>query len=263
MSNSKLATVTLLSKNHSGTRTMPIDRITPHCFVGQVTAKRGCEVFRHESKKASCNYVVGYDGSIGLCVDEANRSWCTSSSANDQRAITIEVASETVHPYAIRDAAYDSLKALIIDIMKRAGKSRLVFINDKDSALAYQPTPSEMLITMHRWFANKACPGDHIISIEQDLTDAVNRALSADDIVYKPMYRVQVGAFTNACNANNFLTIVKASGFTDAYINTSDGKYMRVQVGAFRDKNNALKKLSDIKAAGFDAYIKETEEYNT
>lgn len=260
MSNSKLATVTMLSPNHSGKRTMAIDRITPHCFVGQVTAKRGCEVFQPKSKRASCNYVVGYDGSIGLCVDEGNRSWCTSSEANDQRAITIEVASETVHPYAIRDAAYDSLKALIIDIMKRAGKSRLVFIKDKTKALAYNPAPCEMLITMHRWFANKACPGDYIISIEQDLADAVNRALAADDIVYRPMYRVQVGAFTNSVNANNFLKTVKAAGFTDAYINTADGKYRRVQVGAFRDKNNALKKLAEIKAAGFDAYVKETEE---
>lgn len=258
MSNSALATIINLSPNHSGKRTMAIDRITPHCFVGQVTAKRGCEVFKPKTKKASCNYVVGYDGSIGLCVDEGNRSWCTSSAANDQRAITIEVASETLHPYAVRDAAYDSLKALIIDIMQRAGKSRLVFINDKTTALAYKPKPAEMLITMHRWFANKACPGDFLISVYQDLTDAVNRALAADDIIYQPMYRVQVGAFTNASNANNFLKTVKAAGFTDAYINTADGKYRRVQLGAFRDKNNALKKLAEIKAAGFDAYIKET-----
>ena len=35
------------------------------------------------------------DGSIGLYVEEKNRSWCSSSNANDQRAITIEVAADT------------------------------------------------------------------------------------------------------------------------------------------------------------------------
>lgn len=259
MSNSQLAAVTLLSPNHSGKRTMALDRITPHCFVGQVTAARGCEVFRPTSRQASCNYVVGYDGSIGLCVDEANRSWCTSSAANDQRAITIEVASGTVHPYEIRDAAYDSLKALIIDIMKRNGKSRLVFIKDKAKALSYEPKPAEMLITMHRWFANKACPGDYIVSIEQDLTDAVNRALNADDILYKPMYRVQIGAFTNMTNAKRMLQMAKDAGFDTAYINSTDG-YHRVQIGAFRNKANADAQLTAVKNAGFDAYMKETQE---
>lgn len=68
MSNSKLATVTQISPNKNSPRNHAIDRITIHCFVGQVTAKRGCEVFQPTSKQASCNYVVGYDGSIGLCV---------------------------------------------------------------------------------------------------------------------------------------------------------------------------------------------------
>lgn len=258
MAISKLATVIDLSPNHSGKRTMPIDRLTWHCFVGQVTAKRACEVFKPTSKQASANYNIGYDGSIGCSVDEDNRSWCTSSAANDQRAITFEIASETVHPYAIRDAAYDATKALSVDIMRRLGKSKLVYIPDKTQALAYTPAPSEMLITQHRWFANKACPGAHIISISQDLTDAINRELASDDILYKPMYRVQIGAFTNKTYAQNCLNMVKAAGF-DAYINNSDG-YMRVQVGAFRNKEYARGVLLEIKAAGFDVYLKETIE---
>ena len=66
MSNSSLATTTQISPNKNSPRNHKIDRITIHCFVGQVTARRGCEVFQPSSKKASCNYVVGYDGSIGL-----------------------------------------------------------------------------------------------------------------------------------------------------------------------------------------------------
>ena len=89
MSNSSLATYTLISPNKNSPRNHKIDTISIHCFVGQVTAKRGCEVFQPSSKQASCNYVVGYDGSIGLCVEEKDRSCCTSSSSNDHRAITI------------------------------------------------------------------------------------------------------------------------------------------------------------------------------
>ena len=98
MSNSSLATYTLISPNKNSPRNHKIDTISIHCFVGQVTAKRGCEVFQPSSEQASCNYVVGYDGSIGLCVEEKDRSWCTSSSSNDHRAITIETASENKAP---------------------------------------------------------------------------------------------------------------------------------------------------------------------
>ena len=58
------------------------------------TAKRIGEIFLPESRQASSNYGIGYDGEIGLYVEEKNRSWCTSSRSNDQRAITIEVASD-------------------------------------------------------------------------------------------------------------------------------------------------------------------------
>lgn len=71
MSNSPLITYTLMSPNRSSPRNHEIDRVSIHCFVGQVTAKRGCEVFYPASRKASCQYVVGYDGSRGQNVDEA------------------------------------------------------------------------------------------------------------------------------------------------------------------------------------------------
>lgn len=164
MSNSPLVSYTLWSPNHSGRRNHAIDRITPHCFVGQVTAKRGCEVFQPTSKEASCQYVIGYEGDIGQDVDEANRSWCSSSSENDNRAVTIEVASDTKHPYAITDKAYAALLDLCTDICRRNGKSKLLWLADKAKTLAYKPKPDEMLLTVHRWFAAKACPGDYIYS---------------------------------------------------------------------------------------------------
>ena len=117
--NSSLATVIMLSPNHSGQRTHEIDTITIHCVVGQCTPESLGQVFLPTSRRASSNYGVGYDGRIGMYVEEKNRSWCTSSTANDDRAITIEVASDVKHPYAITDAAYRSLIALCADICKR------------------------------------------------------------------------------------------------------------------------------------------------
>ena len=177
MSNSKLASVTLISPNKNSPRNKPIDRISIHCFVGQVTAKRGCEVFQPTSKKASCNYVVGYDGSIGLCVDEGDRSWCTSSAANDHRAVTIETASDNKDPYAVTDKAYAALLDLVEDICRRNGKTKLLWLGDKDKTLAFKPAADEMVLTVHRWFANKSCPGNWLYARLGDLAARVTAAL--------------------------------------------------------------------------------------
>ena len=69
---------------------------------------------------------VGVDGRIGMYVEEKNRSWCTSSAANDHRAITIEVASDTTEPYAVRDNVFAALLDLVTDICKRNGIKKLV-----------------------------------------------------------------------------------------------------------------------------------------
>lgn len=174
MSNSPLVTVKLLSPNHSGARTHSIDTVTIHCFVSQVTAKRGCEVFLDRSIRASCNYVVGYDGSIGLCVEEGNRSWCTSSNSNDQRAITIEVASDTTYPYAITDKAYEALIELLVDICKRNCIKQLKWSTNKDERVKHL---NGVNMTAHRDYANKSCPGEYIYEREGQIAEEVNNRL--------------------------------------------------------------------------------------
>lgn len=189
--NSSLATVTMISPNRTPNRNHAIDTITIHCFVGQVTAKRGCEVFQPSSKGASCNYVVGYDGSIGLCVEEKDRSWCTggykkvngvnvpirvngiSGSSNDYQAVTIEVASDTTHPYAITDKAMTALIELCADICQRNGIKQLLWSGDKNLV----GNPAKQNLTVHRWFANKACPGDYIYQRLGDIAAKVNAKL--------------------------------------------------------------------------------------
>ena len=152
--NSPLVVYTKLSPNHSGQRTHSIDRITPHCVVGTLSAESICGCFISPDRQASCNYGIGNDGRVSLCVEEKNRSWCTSSRENDQRAITIECASDSKHPYAFRDAVYNSLVELCIDICKRNGKSKLLWLGDKDKTLNYIPKSDEMVLTVHRWYAN-------------------------------------------------------------------------------------------------------------
>lgn len=186
--NSSLATVRMISPNRTPNRNHAIDTITIHCFVGQVTAKRGCEVFQPSSRKASCNYVVGYDGSIGLCVEEKDRSWCSggtdkkgnpirvngiSGSSNDYQAVTIEVASDTKHPYTITDKAMAALIELCTDICRRNGIKQLLWKGDKTLV----GRVAQQNLTVHRWFANKACPGDYIYERLGDIAAKVNAKL--------------------------------------------------------------------------------------
>ena len=177
-SNSSLAKAKYLSPNHSGTRTHSIDRITPHCVVGQFSGAGIGGCFKSASRQASCNYGIGTAGDIVLIVEEKNRSWCSSSKANDQRAVTIECASNTTHPYAMNASVYSSLVKLCVDICKRNGKKKLIWFGDKTKSLNYNPAPAEMVLTVHRWFANKACPGDWLYSRLGSLAAEVTKQLS-------------------------------------------------------------------------------------
>ena len=175
MSNSSLVDYTKLSPNHSGQRIHSIDRITPHCVVGQCSVETLGSIFM--TNGASCNYGIGTDGRVLLCVDEKNRSWCSSSNANDQRAVTIECASDTYAPYAMNSKVYNTLVKLCTDICKRNGKKKLLWFGSESKTLNYSPKSDEMIITVHRWFANKSCPGDWLYSRLGDLASKVTKNL--------------------------------------------------------------------------------------
>ena len=211
MSNSNLVSYTRLSPNHSGRRTHAIDRITPHCVVGQCSVETLGNIFAPTSREASCNYGIGGDGRIGMYVEEKNRSWCSSSNSNDQRAVTIECASDTKHPYWMNDKVYSTLIKLCVDICKRNGKKKLIWFGDKNKTLNYSPKSDEMVLTVHRWFANKSCPGDWLYSRLGDLAKQVTAELGGSSVApSKGLYRVrkswsdsksQVGAFSVLENA--------------------------------------------------------------
>lgn len=178
-SNSSLATYTKLSPNNSGNKTHIIDRFTPHCIVGQWSVETAGNFFAKPSTKASANYVIGKDGRIGLVVPESKIAWTSSSPANDSRAITVECASDTFHPYRFEDACYKSLIKLCVDVCKRNGKTKLLWFGDKNKSLNYSPKSNEMVITVHRWFKQKACPGDWLYSRLGSFTNEVNKQISS------------------------------------------------------------------------------------
>lgn len=181
--NSSLVVYKKLSPNHSGERTHSIDRITPHCVVGQLSAESICGCFISTDRQASCNYGIGTDGRVSLCVEEKNRSWCSSSRENDQRAITIECASDKTAPYAMNDKVYTSLINLCVDICQRNGKKKLLWLGDKSKTLNYNPAADEMVLSVHRWFANKSCPGDWLYARLGDLAEKVTIRLGGTTIV--------------------------------------------------------------------------------
>ena len=174
MSNSPLATYTRITKNKTSPRNHAIDTITIHCIVGQWTAKQGCDYFATTDRQCSANYVVGKDGSIGLSVDEKDRSWCSSNGTNDNRAITIEVASDTTHPYAVTAKAYAALLDLVTDICKRNRIKKLVWSTNKNDRVNHR---NGCNMTVHRDFANKACPGEYLYSRHGEIAAEVNRRL--------------------------------------------------------------------------------------
>ena len=173
MSNSPLVNYTKISPNRSKRRQSKIDTVTIHCVVGQLSVEVLGAGFARSERKASSNYGIGPDGRIGMYVEEKDRSWCSSNWQNDDRAITIEVASDTKEPYAVTDAAYNALIDLLVDVCQRNGIKKLLWKNDK--SLIGQVDKQNM--TVHRWFAAKSCPGEYLFSRHYQIADAVNARL--------------------------------------------------------------------------------------
>lgn len=217
MSNSPYVVYTKLSPHNSGERTSLISRITPHCVVGQCTVETLGELFSDNSRKISANYGIGSDGRVGLFVPENFRSWCSSSRENDQCAVTIECASDNKPPYAFNKSVYDALVNLCVDICSRNGKNKLLWLGDKNKTLSYIPKDNEMVLSVHRWFAAKECPGEWLYSRLETLAETVTAEITKNN-PGSDLYRVQLGAFRNKDNAEKFLEAVKKAGFNDAFI---------------------------------------------
>lgn len=215
MSNSPLVSYTKLSPNCSSRDGNKIYIFTPHCVVGQVTVERLGDIFAPTKRQASSNYGIGKDGRVGMYVPETTRSWCTSSRWNDQRAITVECASDATAPYAFKEVVFNRLIDLLVDCCQRNGKTKVLWFGNKDKSVNYKPKDNEMLLTVHRWFdKNRSCPGDWMYSRMQKLADEANKRLGGQPqpqpTPEKDLYRVrkswddaksQKGAYKSLDNA--------------------------------------------------------------
>ena len=260
MSNSPLVNYTKISPNKSSPRNHKIDTVTIHCVVGQCSVETLGNVFAPASRQASSNYGIGYDGRIGMYVEEKDRSWCSSNAANDNRAITIEVASDTKEPYAVNAKAYAALIDLLVDICKRNGIKELLWSTNKADRVNHK---NGCNMTVHRDYANKSCPGTYLYERHGQIASEVNKRLGSTNIKPAPekpsggLYRVQTGAFKSKTNADAMLAKVKAKGFNTYMVKVGD--LYKIQVGAFKVKANAEAMMKKLQAAGFSAFIT-TEE---
>ena len=268
--NSKLVNYTRISPNRSVNRNHKIDTVSIHCVVGQCSVETLGSIFASTSKEASSNYGIGYDGRIGMYVEEKDRSWCTSSASNDNRAITIEVASDTYHPYRVNDAAYKSLIKLLVDICKRNGIKKLVWSTNKSERMNHL---NGCNMTVHRDYANKSCPGDYLYNLHGQIAKEVNAQLGSgtSSTTKKNLYRVrktwkdvksQKGAFNNLSNAkkcadkNKGYSVFDENGkavYTSNSTNTKCVDTLAREVIQGKWGNGAERKQK-LTAAGYDYY---------
>lgn len=219
MSNSSLVNYTKISPNRTSPRKHKIDTITIHCMACDLSVERCGAVFAKRTRMASSNYGVGSDGRVGLYVEEKDRSWCSSNKANDHRAITIEVACEPVAPYKVTNAAMAALIELVADICRRNEIKQLLWKGDK--SLIGQVDKQNM--TVHRWFAKKACPGDYLYGKHGYIAAEVNKRLGVTAVQPEPAqqpagtYKVRITANTlnvrsGAGTSYKVTTTVKKNG---------------------------------------------------
>lgn len=170
MSNSSLVNYTKISPNKTSPRNHKIDRITIHHMAGNLSVETCGNVFAPSSRQASSNYGIDSQGRVGMYVEEKDRSWCSSSGANDHRAVTIEVADDHLgSPWHSSDAAMNKLVELCADICRRNGIPKLVYTGDTNGNL-----------TMHKWFANTDCPGSFLESKFPWIAEQVNKSLNGE-----------------------------------------------------------------------------------
>lgn len=200
MSYSPLTSYYVKSPNYDSRNGNKVQGFAIHCFVGQITVERGVNAFSYP-RNASCNYVVGYDGKIGCALDDELRSWCTSNRYIDEKVLTIEMACDSYHPYKITDAAYDGLIKLLVDRCRAHGIKKLAWAADKAYANQYKLSEDYQNLVVHRWFDNKACPGDYIYNLHPQIVKDVNALLGQPEPKASPDFEAHGGKVWDALKA--------------------------------------------------------------
>ena len=169
MSNSALVNYKAISPNSNNPRKDKIRKITVHHMAGDLSVETCGVIFAAKARQASSNYGIGSDGRVGMYVEEANRSWCSSNAANDHQAVTIEVANDKIGgDWHVSDKALAKLIDLCVDICKRNDIDELNYTGDASGNL-----------TMHCMFVATSCPGPYLKGKMAYIADEVNKRLAA------------------------------------------------------------------------------------
>lgn len=169
MSNSSMVSYTRISPNKSSPRKQPIDKITIHHCAGVLSLYTLGRIFANPDRDASSNYGIDVNGKVGMYVEEKDRAWTSSSWANDNRAVTIEVSNSAIGgEWPVSAASYNTLINLCIDICQRNGIKKLIYTGDANGNL-----------TEHRYFSATLCPGPYLHKRMAGIADAVNKVLLA------------------------------------------------------------------------------------
>lgn len=171
--NSKLVSYTKLSPNYNK-RPGKITKITIHHMAGNLSVETCGNVFANSGRKASSNYGIGTDGRIAMYVEEKNRAWTSSNKANDDVAVTIEVANDGGAPnWHVSDKALAALIDLCVDICKRNNIKELNYTGSASGNL-----------TKHEYFANTVCPGPYLGGKFDYIAQEVNKRLNPSKVPY-------------------------------------------------------------------------------
>ena len=173
MTQSPLVTRTVPHHNKLGARNgRSIDRIIQHHWAGPGGDAR----LANPGQQASSNYLIYSDGTIAIQVPEEYRAWTSGSFEADVNSITIEVENSSYqkhgndnHPdsWAISDAAYNSIVALLADVSRRYGWGSIT--DDRYRG--------------HREFSSTACPGGYLWARMGDIRKRANAALAGGGVV--------------------------------------------------------------------------------
>lgn len=141
----------LISVNYSGRGGVKVIQYTPHTAV--TNADSLYAYFNNPASQSSSHYYVNKYGNIEQYVEESNMAWTNSNLNANRQSITCEHwdggnANDSVRT----NEMYESAAQLMADVCKR-NNIPLVLLT-KEQALANQPG-----ITLHKYYANKSCPG--------------------------------------------------------------------------------------------------------
>lgn len=212
MAFSRLITGSIRAKHSNSRNGTRVDSVAIHTMSGHLTGAQCGNYFANIGRVASSNYGIGYNGDIYGYVDEDLKSMCTSNSGVDRRAITIEVASETVNrePYNCSAAAYEALIRLLVDICQRHGMY-LRWANDKAYAMAAArggPVDRQNMF-VHRWFnTGKSCPGQYLFERQGAIADEVNKRIKAGGGTIGPLPGLSSGAMSGGIEGKSTVVFI-------------------------------------------------------